>query len=159
VQVSTKMMNVILINELNIKKIPAQKKFQQWINAAIEIVQHKLLDQFTEMCISIVDKKTSAELNEAYRKKRGPTNVLSFNYDSMPGMEEESLGDLAICAEIVESEAIAQNKKSESHWAHLTIHGFLHLLGYDHLIDEEAHTMETMEMTILKKLHIDNPYK
>ena len=152
------MINIILLNEMQLKNIPSQKKFQLWITTTIENIFAKIPEQFSEVCISIIDKETSAELNASYRKKSGTTNVLSFTYDSMPGIEETSLGDLAICAEIVETEAKIQNKKLESHWAHLTVHGFLHLLGYDHIIENDAAMMESLEIEILKKLGIENPY-
>lgn len=152
------MIKIILLNDLNLKNIPEQKKFELWISTAVDHIPEKIPVNFTEMCISIVDKNTSAELNAGYRRKVGPTNVLSFSYDAIPGMDETSLGDLAICSEIVENEAKIQNKKLESHWAHLTIHGFLHLLGYDHVIEIDAKKMEALEIEILKKLGIENPY-
>lgn len=152
------MIKIILLNEMQLKNIPKQAQFESWILTALQNISADIPDQFTEICISIIDKETSAELNASYRKKSGPTNVLSFTYDSMPGIDETSLGDLAICAEIVETEAKMQNKKLESHWAHLTVHGFLHLLGYDHIIDNDAALMESLEIEILKKLGIENPY-
>lgn len=152
------MINIILLNEMQLKNIPSQKQFQLWIVTSIENISTKIPEQFSEVCISIIDKETSAKLNAIYRKKSGSTNILSFTYDSMPGIEETSLGDLAICAEIVETEAKIQKRKLESHWAHLTVHGFLHLLGYDHIIENDAVIMESLEIKILKKMGIENPY-
>lgn len=152
------MIKVILLNEHNIKKLPSQKKFQQWIDQVNKTIPEKISKNYHEVCISIIDKKTSAELNETYRHKKGPTNVLSFPYDPIPGIISKTLGDLAICAELVITEAQAQDKKPESHWAHLTIHGVLHLLGYDHIIDADADIMEALEVKILGELGFNNPY-
>lgn len=153
------MIKVILLNEIDFKSAPTREKFQHWIDAVINKMPDKIPTHCSEMCISIIDKKSSAELNELYRQKKGPTNVLSFNYDAMPGVPQDSLGDLAICAQLVEEEALAQNKTSESHFAHLTVHGALHLLGYDHINDEDAAIMETLEIEILDTLGIENPYQ
>jgi probable rRNA maturation factor len=152
------MITVILLNEIDFPRAPTCEQFQLWIAEIIKMIPEKIPTQCHEVCISIVDKNTSAELNENYRGKNGPTNVLSFTYDPMPGVPQESLGDLAICAEIVEEEASAQHKTVESHWAHLTIHGVLHLLGYDHIVDDEATVMEALEINLLHKLGFENPY-
>ena len=149
---------MILLNEFNIKNIPTQKQFEQWLNIIVETIPEKIPKNTDELCISIVDSDTSAHLNKTYRKKNRPTNLLFFPYESIPGIIQTSLGDLAICADIVEKEATEQHKKAQSHWAHMTIHGILHLLGYDHIIDNDAEKMETLEIKILKKLHIENPY-
>lgn len=149
------MINVILLNEIKSKTIPSKKQFQQWVDAVVKIIPEKIPKNASEICIAIVDRETSAQLNETYRHKNGPTNVLSFNYDAI---ETESLGDLAICAELVEAEARDQEKLVESHWAHLTVHGVLHLLGYDHIIDADAAIMEPLEIEILQKLGLGNPY-
>lgn len=150
---------VTILNETDIKNIPVKKKFQKWINQVTKTIPDKIPKNCSEICISIVDKKTSAALNETYRQKKGATNVLSFTYVTTPGIPQISLGDLAICAEIVEIEAAAQHKNSESHWAHLTIHGILHLLGYDHVVDDDALIMETLEIKLLNKLGYENPYE
>ncbi len=153
------MITVILLNEINFTRAPSQTKFQTWVNCVVKTIPEKIPNNCDEICISIVDKKTSAELNEAYRSKKGPTNILSFTYKPLPGTIQESLGDCAICADIVEEEALQQNKILESHWAHLTIHGMLHLLGYDHIIDNDAEIMEALEIKILTQLGIENPYE
>ncbi|MEE4244633.1 MAG: rRNA maturation RNase YbeY, partial [Kangiellaceae bacterium] len=96
--------------------------------------------------------------NSQYRQKDKPTNVLSFAADIPNYIESDLLGDLAICAVVVEQEALVQNKKLSDHWAHLTVHGCLHLLGYDHIEDSDAEKMEALEVTALRKLGIDDPY-
>lgn len=153
------MIEVVLLNEINDPSTPALEKFQRWIDAVIKKIPEKIPAQCHEVCISIIDKTSSATLNETYRQKKGPTNVLSFNYDPMPGVPQESLGDLAICASLVEEEARAQDKTTEAHFAHLTVHGALHLLGYDHINDEDAVIMETLEIELLNALGFENPYK
>jgi len=134
--------------------IPEQEMFENWVNAAL-----KQLDEECELSIRLVDEKESAELNATYRGKEGPTNVLSFPFDSPVPMDPRLLGDLIICVPVVEKEALEQEKKLDNHWAHLVVHGCLHLLGYDHIEDEKAEIMETLEVTILQSLKIDDPYQ
>jgi probable rRNA maturation factor len=110
-----------------------------------------------ELCIRIVGEAESAALNERYRGKSGPTNVLSFPCDAeVPGVKP--LGDLAICAPVAAAEAVAQGKTLETHWSHLVVHGVLHLLGFDHIGDHDAETMETEERAILARLGYSDPY-
>lgn len=106
-----------------------------------------------EITIRIIDQAEMMQLNESYRHKKGPTNVLSFPYG-----EEGEIGDIAICADVVNREAKEQNKTSESHWAHMIVHGVLHLLGYDHQEQKEAEEMEKEEIQLLKKFGFNNPY-
>jgi len=116
----------------------------------------------TELTIRIVEAAESAALNERYRDKTGPTNVLSFPFDAPPGLPADvvlPLGDLVICAEVVAREAQAQGKPLAHHWAHIVVHGVLHLLGYDHIDDAQAREMEALEIAILRQLNIDNPYE
>ncbi len=148
---------LILQDEYDFDHIPSESLFQIWINATEQAL--KQADNTPlEVTIRIVDEDQSAELNLAYRKKQGPTNVLSFPYDPIPGSEESLLGDLAICAPIVQQQADAQNKPLLAHWAHLTIHGILHLYGFDHIQEKEAEQMEQLEITILQALGFNNPY-
>jgi probable rRNA maturation factor len=136
---------------------PSQQQIQCWIDAALEGLQ-----QDSEIVVRIVDEHESASLNEQYRHKQGPTNILSFPFETPEGFPHialDLLGDLVICAPIVTREALEQNKKLEHHWAHLIIHGVLHLLGYDHTNDEEAELMESKEIAILKLLKINDPYQ
>lgn len=136
------------------KKIPSRYYLQRWVNAALT-KQRKT----AELTIRIVDKPESAKLNQTYRHKDGPTNVLSFPFEAPADLAlPPLLGDLVICAPLVAAEAAAQNKTLLAHWAHLVIHGVLHLLGYDHLKKSEAAIMETLEIKILKQLGFPNPY-
>ncbi len=109
--------------------------------------------RFGELTIRIVDADESQALNLQYRGKDKPTNVLSF--DGEAGV----LGDLVICAPLVAQEAAEQNKTAREHWAHLVVHGCLHLQGYDHQIDTDAKAMETREIRILKHLGFADPYR
>ncbi|EKD92387.1 MAG: hypothetical protein ACD_29C00031G0002 [uncultured bacterium] len=149
---------VILRNNTKKFKTPTQKKFQQWVNTTLVASQKKISKNIIEIGVMIIGKKQSQKLNNIYRKKNKSTNILSFGYNSIPVSAFRSLGDLAICADIVKNEAIKQNKKIESHWAHLTVHGTLHLLGYDHEKNADAKKMELHEIKILKKLGYKNPY-
>lgn len=132
---------------------PDQQQIQLWVDTALADY-----DQDTEIVVRIVDEQESAELNEQYRHKSGPTNILSFPVDLPEGIELDLLGDLVICAPVVEKEALEQNKLLAHHWAHILVHGVLHLLGYDHIDEMQAELMENKEIAILKKLHINNPY-
>lgn len=112
-----------------------------------------------ELTVRIVSCQESQELNGQYRDKNKPTNVLSFEFDAPPEIDINLLGDLVICADIVEQEAKQQNKPILHHWLHMLVHGTLHLLGFDHIKDEDAKRMEGLEIAILAKLDIDDPYK
>jgi len=147
------------MNQIEIQTIfksnsqPDQEQIQRWVDAALEG-----FNQGTEIVVRIVDEQESAELNEQYRHKKGPTNILSFPVEVPEGIELNLLGDLVICAPILEKEALEQHKALTDHWAHIIVHGVLHLLGYDHIDDDEAELMESKEITILNKLNIKNPY-
>lgn len=132
---------------------PEQRCFQEWVDAVLTDTE-----QDSEIVIRLVDEAESAELNRQYRHKSGPTNILSFPFDAPDGMEMDLLGDLVICVPLIVEEALQQHKQTTHHWAHITIHGVLHLLGYDHMTDQEAEQMEALEIEILKKLNIANPY-
>jgi len=147
------------VNELEIQVVfaskhqPDQQHIQLWVDAALEDYHRD-----TEIVVRIVDEQESAELNEQYRHKQGPTNILSFPVEIPEGIELNLLGDLVICAPVLEKEALQQNKRLADHWAHIIVHGVLHLLGYDHIDDNEAEQMESKEIAILNRLHISNPY-
>ncbi|KAB7628258.1 rRNA maturation RNase YbeY [Alkalilimnicola sp. S0819] len=111
-----------------------------------------------ELSIRIVDEPEGQDLNRDYRGRDYPTNVLSFPYEALPGVELPLLGDLVICAPVVAREAAEQGKALDAHWAHMLIHGCLHLLGYDHEDDAEAQVMETLERDLLASLGFPDPY-
>jgi len=113
-----------------------------------------------ELSIRIVDKQEIAALNKTYRHKDGPTNVLSFPIDLPDGvdLEYDLLGDIVIAADIVQQEAIQQNKSFISHFTHMLVHGTLHLLGFDHISDDDAKIMEDHEIVIMKELNFPTPY-
>lgn len=136
---------------VNFSDIPTKEQFQSWA-AAIESTN----DQ--EVTIRIVDEAEITELNNVYRKKPQATNVLAFPADIPAEIELPLIGDIAICAPIVAQQAAEQGKSVVSHWAHLTLHGILHLQGYDHIDDAEAKIMENLEVQLMSKLGFPNPY-
>ncbi len=114
-----------------------------------------------ELVVRIVDKKESATLNRRYRHKSGPTNVLSFAYDSAETPlrgQRELLGDIVICGPIVEREAAARGGDAVAHWAHMVVHGIMHLRGYDHVDEDEARIMEHLESQVMQRLGFADPY-
>lgn len=132
---------------------PDSNQLQEWVDAALSGFGKQY-----EIVIRIVGTEECASLNEQYRHKTGPTNILSFPIDAPEELELDLLGDLVICAPVLEKEAAEQQKKLDHHWAHIVIHGVLHLLGFDHTNDHDAEIMEAKEIGILKKLKISNPY-
>ena len=145
---------VDLQNVCDTKNLPSADLFQQWVDTALTSVT----EQEFELTIRLVNSTESQQLNKQYRQKDKPTNVLSFPFEVPEGIELNLLGDLIICAQVVEQESKDQNKVLFDHWAHMVIHGCLHLLGYDHINDTDANEMETLEVNILAKLSITNPY-
>lgn len=126
--------------------IPDQKQLRKWVKATLRVD--------TEVTIRIVDEAEGQELNNTYRGKDYATNVLTFPLTEEPHL----IGDIIICAPVVIKEAKEQNKSLEAHFAHLTVHGTLHLHGYDHLNDDQAGLMESIEVTTLQQLGYPNPY-
>jgi probable rRNA maturation factor len=148
------------------KELPTLAQLEQWAQLALRIA-----DSEAEITIRIVDDKESNELNLQYRGKDKPTNVLSFPFEQPefddPELAAEMaaelgdvnyLGDLVVNAQLVAQEATQQHKNVIDHWAHLVIHGTLHLQGFDHIEDDEAEAMETLEVQLLATLNITNPY-
>ena len=135
------------------QQLPADAQFERWVRTALAERGEALLT------IRIVDLEESRRLNDRYRGRNAATNVLSFPAELPAEIDLPLLGDIVICAPVVAAEADAQNKPVEAHWAHLTIHGVLHLLGYDHQDPGEAAAMESMEISLLDSLGIDNPYE
>ena len=134
--------------------LPPAERLLEWVEAALESE-----NRGAELVIRLVDEAESAELNETYRAKTGPTNVLSFPFDMPPEIEElQLLGDLVICVPVVRREAAEQGKVESAHWAHLVVHGTLHLQGYDHQTEAEAAEMEGLERQILARLGYPDPY-
>lgn len=137
----------------NSENLPTESQIQLWANRA---VQPELSD--VEITVRIVDEAESHELNLTYRGKDKPTNVLSFPFECPEQVEINLLGDLVICRQVVEHEAAEQEKPLLAHWAHMVVHGCLHLLGYDHIVDEEAEEMESLETEIMQSLGFADPY-
>lgn len=135
-------------------KTPALKQLRDWSEMVLK--QQKIRN--SELCIRIVNEKESAQLNQHYRHKSGATNVLSFPANIPAGLAIPLLGDIVICATVVNREAIEQGKVRAAHWAHMVVHGNLHLLGFDHIRNREAAEMEALESKILAKMGFANPY-
>lgn len=142
----------------DVDNLPSLAQFELWTQLVFTEINHP----GGEMAIRIVDETESQELNATYRHKDAPTNVLSFIFEIPPGIPEGAyepqLGDLVICSSVVSRESKEQSKPVFDHWAHLVIHGTLHLLGYDHIDEDDAHEMELLETRILCKLNINDPY-
>lgn len=134
-------------------QLPSEQDFQSWLDYTLTQFQPD-----SELTIRIVDSEESHQLNHDYRGKDKPTNVLSFPFEVPPGVEINLLGDLVICKQVVEDEAVQQQKPLTAHWAHMVVHGSLHLLGYDHIQDEEAEEMESLETEIMQGLGFEDPY-
>ncbi len=132
---------------------PSQEQFEQWSRAALA---HYHKD--SELSIRLVDLEESQALNSNYRGKDKPTNVLSFPADFPDTLNIPLLGDIIICAPVIAAEAKEQHKALEAHWAHMVVHGALHLLGYDHIDDDDAEEMESLETAILLTLGFPEPY-
>lgn len=147
----------------NAKTLPHPSQFKEWVGIVFsdKTISLKNLNNI-EITIRIVDEEEIIDLNYRYRHKEGSTNVLSFPGQIPPQVEDECdykvLGDVVICAAVVEHEAKQQNKELLSHWAHMVVHGILHLLGYDHENELEAHSMESIEINLMKQLGFLSPY-
>jgi probable rRNA maturation factor len=135
--------------------VPDKSHFTHWAQAAL----HDFEREKVELGVRIVDEDESAELNTRYRHKDGPTNVLSFPFENPPGAASDILGDLVICAPVVSREASYQHKLRDGHWAHMVIHGIMHLRGYDHENEQDAERMQGMEAKVLQSLGFLDPYR
>ena len=131
---------------------PKKTQFKSWVAAAMQ------QQQSTEITIRLVDESESQALNAQYRGIDKPTNVLSFPFAAPAQLKLNLLGDLVICAPLVATEAAQQHKDELAHWAHLVVHGTLHLQGFDHIDEAQAETMEQLEIAILDTLGFNNPY-
>jgi len=132
--------------------LPSARDLQRWAAKAFQG------ESPCEVTIRVVDEQEGRELNRRYRDRDYATNVLSFPFEAPPGITVPLLGDLVICAPVVAREAHAQHKSSDAHWAHMVIHGMLHLQGYDHEEEAQATVMEGLEVELLAALDIPNPY-
>lgn len=155
-------MGVISVFELNLtvqyasddSDLPSEDDFNTWVTAALNGQRDA-----AELSIRLVDEAEGRQLNCTYRHKDYATNVLSFSADLPPEVGSPLLGDLVICAPVVMREATEQGKDVQAHWAHMTVHGVLHLLGMDHQTDTEAEVMEAQETAILATLGFADPYQ
>lgn len=140
--------------------LPVEADFARWCATALQQAGY---DKPVEITVRLVDADESRTLNHEYRDKDKPTNVLSFPSELPDFLQDQldilPLGDLVICVPVVAAEAIEQGKDVQAHWAHLTMHGTLHLLGFDHIDDADAEEMEALEVAALSRLGIDNPYE
>ena len=132
--------------------IPDATLVQQWAEKAC------LCDDQVITSVQIVSNDEMRELNNTWRGKNRPTNVLSFPMQSPDELDLRILGDLALCADVINAEARQQHKPEPAHWAHMVVHGMLHLQGYDHIDEVQADEMEALEIRVLSQLGFDNPY-
>ena len=137
--------------------MPEEAEMTAWLEEAIG---HRFSDEATELSVRVVDEEEGRQLNLRYRHIDKPTNVLSFpaEHDPVPEGMPRQLGDIVICAPVVTREAVEQGKDAQSHWAHMLVHGVLHLLGYDHETAGDAREMEAIERELLAKSGIEDPY-
>jgi len=148
----------------NEPELPDKDMLTRWVSTALQYQfprkngDSPLSPSNVELTIRIVDEAEATQLNQTWRLSDGPTNVLSFPFECPPDMDIPLLGDIVICAPLVAFEAIEQQKSQHAHWAHLVVHGTLHLLGYDHLDETQAQVMENLEIGILHHLGYPNPY-
>jgi probable rRNA maturation factor len=146
----------LAVQKITLSATPSTADFKKWIIQTLNIIAPEKHE--AELTVRLVDDAEIAALNQRYRHKSGATNVLSFPAQLPPGIDLPILGDIVICAPLVHKEAETQKKPIQAHFTHLTVHGVLHLLGYDHENDEEATVMENLEINILNQLGLDNPY-
>lgn len=133
-------------------EVPGEDEIGRWSLAALENKDIKLT-------VRLVAEEEMIELNLRYRHKQGSTNVLSFPFEDPPGVSSGILGDIVICAPVVKREAAEQNKTELSHWAHMVIHGVMHLQGYDHQSEQDAQLMEQHETRVMIALGFPAPYQ
>ncbi len=145
-----------------ISGVPKAEIFQNWLNQTLTLLPEPNLSKPLIVGVRIVDEEESAQLNKHYRQKDYATNVLSFSSELpeavLDSLDEIPLGDLAICAPVVARESEEQHKPLQAHWAHIFIHGLLHLHGFDHVVDADAEQMEALEVKILETIGVANPY-
>ena len=148
-------MDVDLDIQREVEGLPKDQELVKWVKEVLTLEQHG----DTELTIRFVSEEESAELNNQYRNKKNSTNILSFPFEMPEEVELNLLGDLIVCSDIVKKEAAEQQKEELAHWAHMIVHGTLHLLGYDHLTGADANVMEAKEIKILSQLGYSDPYR
>lgn len=151
-----KMVNLFVDNASGELDVPSQKEFAQWVTLAAA-----QKNQQGSINLRLVDKTEIQALNKQFRQQDKPTNVLSFPFEPFEGIEviEKIIGDIALCPEVIAEEAKEQHKELVAHWAHMSLHSVLHLLGYDHQNEVDAKTMEQLEINLLHQLGYENPYE
>ena len=145
------------IQHVSEKKPPVTDAvLRRWATLTLQSHRHS-----AELTLRLVDIEEITQLNQLYRKINNPTNVLAFptNYPTHIGLKSQLLGDVIICPDVLNNESIALKKNLTAHWAHIVIHGVLHLLGYDHIKDDDTMTMQALEIKLLATLGFDNPYE
>ena len=152
-------LKVDLINDCGTQSIPNSIEIHDWVAKTLETIN---LTDPVSICFRLVSPREVAELNLRYRNKKSPTNILSFP-SSLPEsiqsvMPSQHLGDIVICPRLIQSEAKEQEKSERAHWAHLVVHGTLHLKGFTHETESESKNMEKEEIKVLEKLGFPNPY-
>ena len=154
------------INNLSGIKIPEKETIENWLNFSLTLINHDILKKNSnlELSIRVVNELEMTNLNYKFRNKDRMTNVLSFPSKmnetlSMSLMYPYHLGDIIVCALVLDEELKIQAKNINAHWCHIIVHGFLHLFDYDHLHDDEASKMEELERVICLKLGFNDPYK
>lgn len=136
--------------------IPTEETLEKWAQTALEIGGR---NTDAELTVRIVGCDEIRALNGIYRHKDKPTNILSFPFECPPEVDLPLIGDLIVCLEVLKKEAAEQKKTVEEHFAHLIVHGCLHLIGYDHIEETDAKIMEPLEVKAVKALGYDDPYK
>ena len=147
---------VFVRNETSRAGVPTAASFKCWVDAALNGARWR---KRAELNILVTDGERGRGYNRQFRQRDYATNVLSFPYEPMAHERTALIGDLVICAPVVGLEAIAQGKKPRDHWAHMTVHGVLHLIGHDHIDDGDAERMEALETRVLADLGIADPYR
>lgn len=163
-------MHIDLQTNTTAENLPGSEDFQRWVSLALSTLGK---DTEVELTIRLTDNTEIQQLNRDYRGKDKPTNILSFPFEAIDidpmelqmayagdaaQLDLPLLGDLVIAVSVIATEAAEQGKNLSDHYAHITVHGLLHLLGYDHIDDDEAEAMEALEIKILDQLGINNPY-
>ena len=136
-------------------EVPDERQLSGWIETIFSVLKRSP----TALTIRIVDEEEMKELNRRYRGKNRSTNVLSFPFEPLPNVDVDLLGDIVLCGTVVAREATTQKKSLMGHWAHMIVHGMLHLFGYDHESDQEATVMEALEKSVLEGLGYSDPYQ